>query len=740
MGTTVFHGDDGAITQKADAWTYDPVAPVLLKSDGDPGVAPHSNTSEKIWNALSSIFESGVEFANRFSAMDVGQHALQVLVGWPTEVRDHPNGFLSWAKEVFHEAGEMVHHGVETAVNSIMQMLSPELKQAIDNGEEILKGMSTEDFKEAAAEKLQELLEMLKDPSTYAGLAVTLAATAVQGVPVVGQVVGGAVAVQRIANLGEAGIQATKEIKDIMSTWGQKMTPEQMAEARKKLAAWMLGVGFALLAALVGKAIKFARNAKSKKINDHTSEAHSNKASAEKSPCACALPNPVLIVTGEKLLEETDFELPGPIPLVWRRRYRSGDQESGPWGACWSHPLWMELRLGPAGVIWRDEQGRHVRLPRLQPGQSHFELREALTLHRLDETRWSLEFKTGLTLHFRQSHADAWRLPLLEQSDRNGNRVQLHWQSASAAAGEFAPPVLSGITDSAGRRLQLHWQDQRLRQVHLLARGGVSHELASYTYDERGQLIASHRGGQPWRQYAWRSGVLVGYRKGNGARYFADYDAEGPHGRVLRSWCADTGESHRFRYEFSERITWVTDALERTTGYRYNEGFDIVETLHPDGSRTQTPMNAAHLPLGSVDPLGRRSSSRYDARGNLTGFTSADGAHTQLEYNAQDLPVRITDPLGQVWLRQYDPRGNLTASTDPAGHGARYEHDSRGNVIAIIDAAGKRKTIQWDAQGNLSAYTDCSGRRSSYRHDRQGRLIERMDALGQITRYGWNAA
>ena len=61
--------------------------------------------------------------------------------------------------------------------------------------------------------------------------------------------------------------------------------------------------------------------------------------------------HPVIIATGEKSLDQLDFELPGPIELEWRRQYRSGDARSDGWfGQGWTHPLATELWLEPAAL------------------------------------------------------------------------------------------------------------------------------------------------------------------------------------------------------------------------------------------------------------------------------------------------------------------------------------------------------------------------------------------------------
>ena len=739
MATHIFHSGDGAITQVANGWTLDPAAPVKLLTNGVPGVAPHANTSKQIWNPLSSITEYGTQIANRWSAMDTGLHAPPVLVGLVTNMRDKANAFSSFAKDVYHEAGQMVHHGVTTLVNAIMVRLSPGMLQAIKNADAVLSGLTTQDFKDATAEEVDALMEMLKDPSTYGGLVVSLGATLVQGVPVVGQVVGGAVAVNRVMVTGEAAVQAADELKGILSTWSEPMTPEQLADARARLAKWMVGSGAAIMAGLAGKAFKIARNAKSTNKNDSSTKANSDRKNSSKTQCPCKTGFPVVIASGEKLLDETDFELGGPIPVPWRRQYRSGSLEQSPWGVGWSHPLMVQLRINAAGLVYLDEQGRHLPLPAIAAGAEHFDPLEKITLKRPAANHWIIEFKDGLEHHFEQREDSDWRLPLSGMQDRNGNHVRLQWQAAGAPtdADTFAMPRLASLVDSAGRQLLLRWKDQRLQSVELAARAGTT-VLASYSYDDAGQLTASQHGETPYRQYAWRSSVLVGYRKASGQRYFADYDAEGAHGRVLRSWCADGPGDDRFAYNLRERTTWITDALGRKTGYRYSDRFDIIETIRADRTRIATPHDAKGNPRGTVDPLGRQSNQRFDGRGNLTLFTSADGASTRLEYSALDLPVRMTDALGNQWLREYDDRGNLKTSTDPLGQSTSYEYDGKGNPVVITDASGKDKRLQWDDAANLVAYTDCSGRTTRFEYDRLARLTTRIDALSQRTEYRWN--
>ena len=800
MGTHIFSGGNGAITQVANGWTFEPATPVKLKTSGTPGVAWHANNSRAIDVPLGTIREHGTQMANRYGAMDQGKHdPVSVIVGLFTNVRDKVNEHVTYVKTVVHEAGEMVVNGVTTLTNSVLSKLAPEIQQTVRNGADVLGGMKVEHFEGAAQEQIDQIMEMLKDPATYGGLALSMAATAAQGVPVVGQVLGGAVVADRIMTLGESGIAAAEELKSIMETWSSPMTEAQREAARKRLAKWLLGAGLALLLALAGK--KFKMHTKSKGNNDKkpTTEQSDTRPPHGKGSCElCQTRHPVLISSGQKSMDETDFTLPGPGPLLsldWRRRYRSGLAEDGPFGRGWSHPVAQQLRLSAEGMVLLDEAGRHVPLPLVPEGTDYFDPYEKFTVRRSGADLWIVEHKNGLQHHFRREAPEQWRLPLARLQDRDGNAIALHWEPMESGSGggtaepltwsgrqererrareegatapsspdpfaaAFRPLRLTGLTDTAGRHLRLTWQrspapaahdalkGERIVRVELLVPGHVPTVLAHYDYDAHGQLVATHHGDTPYRQYAWRSGVLVGYRKASGHRYFTQYDHESPEGRVLRSWCADTPvpgqDDDRFAYFPAERITRHIDGLGRVTAYHWDARFNIVATVTAEGTpeavREETPFDATGTAKGSIDPLGRRTTMRHDTRGNVVQLVNALGQATALEYDARDRVTTLRDAMGHAWQREYDIRGNLLSKTDPLGQTTTFQYDGQGRPVEVTDAKGGKKALRWDDAGNLTAYTDCSGCTTRFAYDARGQLVLRTDALGQHTDYQYDSA
>ncbi|VAW85141.1 hypothetical protein MNBD_GAMMA18-116, partial [hydrothermal vent metagenome] len=237
--------------------------------------------------------------------------------------------------------------------------------------------------------------------------------------------------------------------------------------------------------------------------------------------------HPVIIATGEKSLDELDFELPGPIELKWRRQYRSGDARSDGWfGQGWTHALTTELWIEDDVLRYWDEQGREISLPAIAVGQEHFQAYEQFTLTRPSANHWILRHNQGFTHHFRQRHARQWRLPLEGIQDRNRRRIQLHFNDGDFGD-DFNPqavlPRPDRLIDSAGRTLHLIWTDKNQLSKVIVETGDTRVVLASYRYgiaptstDGQPDLLSHTDANGHTRTYAWDQHLLVGYTLATG--------------------------------------------------------------------------------------------------------------------------------------------------------------------------------------------------------------------------------
>lgn len=89
---------------------------------------------------------------------------------------------------------------------------------------------------------------------------------------------------------------------------------------------------------------------------------------------------PVDAATGRVYHTNADFELPGPIPVVWERTYYSDAAVDGPLGYNWHHSYNLGIRqLEEGAFAFRHADGRESFLPVLKPGDSYFDRKEQLS-------------------------------------------------------------------------------------------------------------------------------------------------------------------------------------------------------------------------------------------------------------------------------------------------------------------------------------------------------------------------
>ena len=617
-----------------------------------------------------------------------------------------------------------------------------------------------EKLPDAFMSQLAALGDSLTDPAMLVGPALKLVGKLIPGV---NAVVGGA-----------AAAQAASEVAALASEVQQLLTPP-LTDAKLDQIAQIIADGVAAITIgfVLGKAAKLAKKAVDKVATRHDNRVNPNtqgpiqddvnKGHVPGTVCELGTCHPVIFATGVKIMSETDFKLPGLIPLQWQRFYRSSDRRPGWLGWGWSVPLAVELALVFGAIHYYDAKGRRVELPALERGQSHFNAREKFTLTHHEDGSYTLEATDGLRQQFAAPQPGQWRLPLCRLADRNGNAITVHYPPYAETSVQGLPPRPLGLTDSAGRRLHFVWNDQGLLLEVRLAPGvaaGQRHEggvLVRYAYDTEGNLsgdsqpnlaAATDALGGSWR-YRYQNHLMVAYTTKTGFTHHQEWSRLDAGGRVIRTWCDEPGVlDTRFTYDVAHRVTHVTDALGRVSSYHYNPHHEVIAIEEPgpaDASGaptrilTRTEMDASGNPTEAVDALGRTTRYQWDERGNLLAVTDAAGATTRFAYNALNLPVEITDAEGGHWRNTYDERGNLLAHTDALGHTTGYQVDARGLPLVITDALGKPKQLQWDGAGQLVAYTDCSGQTTRYGYDALGNLLQSVDALGQVSVYQHDA-
>ena len=435
---------------------------------------------------------------------------------------------------------------------------------------------------------------------------------------------------------------------------------------------------------------------------------------------------PISMVTGEELLVQQDFVLPGPIPLVWERTYRTSHALDVGLGAGWTATWFARLEVSAEKVTYFDGEGRTIPFSAPRTGDGCRNSAEKLTLFCDSSSKYRIVTEDQWVYTFRGA-GNTRRLHSI--ADRDGHSIQLTYSDGGR---------LSGITDSAGRRLKLEYNiTNHLRKVYLLDEQDQPQgdPLVQYSYSNQGDLVAiTDAAGYP-QHFSYRNHVITQRTTKDGFNYYFEWDRYDTQGRCIHNW-GDRGiYDYHFEYEPEKKITRSTDGRGYTTVYFYNEFGKITREIDPEGGVTVSEYDDNGRLISECDPDGNITRFSYNKEGKLTKVVNAGGQATTLFYDLNGNPGELADAQGNRWQRRYDGKGRLVAAIDPSGNTTRYQYDPQGNPVAVTDALGRTQTFDWNERGELVSQTDPAGNQISYQYDSLGRITEVVDNQGRSTRY-----
>jgi RHS repeat-associated protein len=438
--------------------------------------------------------------------------------------------------------------------------------------------------------------------------------------------------------------------------------------------------------------------------------------------------HPVDVMSGRLLTDAVDFELPGPIPIVFERNYDSRDRYEGPLGPAWHHPLDASVnvienrRLKPVRVRLPD--GRESPHDALGVGESTWDPIDRYTLLRTKKG-YRLTFWDGLAYHFEPVEGAHVTHPLVKITDRCDNAVELRYQDGRLAL----------VIDSIGRRLAFDTQGGRVRRVRLLGGEGDWRELVTYDYDAEGRLAAA---GDPKRnalRYAYKKGVMVKETNRNGLSFYFEFDWYDPDGSCVRTWGDGGIYDRRITYDEVKHFTTVDDSRGGRTHYWGNAAGLVDRMLDPMGIETRYEWHPRqYQKTAEVDGLGNRTEWAYDERGNRILERDAAGHETRWSYGELNVPTQRIDAAAGVWRHEHDARGKLVRTINPLGEVTRLRHDRRGNLVSVEDPRGRSFGVRYTEAGEPAEVTDWEGHVTRIELDDRGLPVRRVDALGGETR------
>ncbi|NRQ42473.1 RHS repeat protein [Rheinheimera sp. YQF-2] len=455
--------------------------------------------------------------------------------------------------------------------------------------------------------------------------------------------------------------------------------------------------------------------------------------------------DPVAMCSGEEVLELTDFALSGPLPLQFKRTYRSGQShENIGLGFGWRSNFHLQIVAEPEAqgttqLVLHNEEGRRLLFTPVAAGQTSYQLSEGLALRheengsqvllRPDNTHWVF---VPVKADVRQPQ----RWALHQIFDSLGNYLQLYYDRFGR---------LSRIDHTRKRGIELHYNAagllSRIDAVEQTAEGlkALDVLLAQYQYDEQRDLTAATNLAGQTEQYAYQGHLLTGRCRASGFKHYFSWQGEGPAARCSRNWGDDGYYDYKFDYDDNQRLAISTDSRGQRWQYFHNERNQLIKKVAPDGATWLYSWNSLGKKSAETAPDGSVTRYYFNDVGQLITVEQADGAISHFQYNELGQRSGFTDAEGRHWQREYSAGGLLKSETRPDGSINRYQYNQDGQLTQLQHADGRVEHYLWNEEGQLLARKQGDAV-SRFSYDKLGRLNGAVDAAGLVTEYQRDAS
>lgn len=469
--------------------------------------------------------------------------------------------------------------------------------------------------------------------------------------------------------------------------------------------------------------------------------------------------HPVDVASGKMFTDHIDFELPGPLPLVWERTWYSTSVYDGPLGHGWHHTYDVKLCEMDNAVAVRLADGRSVAFPALKIDETCFDRAERLTLIK-DISGYALDTSEGLRYRFTpfNNHPDNQLLATLTQKS-SGARIDFQYNGDG---------LLQQIIDSGGRFIRLTYtEEKRVHKIYLpdpqpnATRSHVEQDFfcAIEHHYRNGMLVTVKDALQQPLQYHYDHKLLIKETFRNGLSFYFEYDALDHNARCVKTWGDEGIYFRHLHYDKVNNITYVKDSLGHVTIYHHN-GVLPHKIIDPLKNANQVEYNQYSQVICATSPLGYKTRYEYDDFGSTTKIIHADDSTTHMSYDQHRNLIEVIDSLGSSWRYEYNRFNRIVTKINPLNQKTSYEYadttlskmtdaggstfhfryDQNLNMRSIAEMDGVQAQWEYDALGNVLASRDDRGNQRRFHRDILGRIIQIEEPDGNIRHITYDMA
>ncbi len=442
-----------------------------------------------------------------------------------------------------------------------------------------------------------------------------------------------------------------------------------------------------------------------------------------------ALGDPVDVVTGTVINDYIDFEIPGIIPIQWKRNWYSDSKYQGPLGYGCHHSYDIQLQQLSKNLLLTLPDGRAAFFKTLHKECTKtYNRSEKLSLTLLENNNYELfDHKKQLT-YVLEYRSGVYRPVKLFNTDG----VAVHFQYINSR--------LHRIVDTAGRIIKIDSdKSDRITRITLHHKSKEK-LLVAYDYNEVGDMIAMTDALGQSTIAVYKNHLMISKTDRNGQTYYWEYDGFRTGAKCIHTW--GDGGVLDYTIEYGSEYNRVTDSLGHQSLYYY-EGNIATKIVDPLGGIITKVYNEDQNLVMLTDEEGYKTHYDYDNEGNMIEIKSSDNAVTNYAYDNKGRLQLLTRPEGGTYVRSYK-NDRLDCVIHPDGMMTTFEYNDKGLISAVFDNQDNKTSLIYDEDHNLIKMMLPNGAISSWEYDEWGQCIAAInpeqhkqqfhyDILGRVT-------
>jgi RHS repeat-associated protein len=285
---------------------------------------------------------------------------------------------------------------------------------------------------------------------------------------------------------------------------------------------------------------------------------------------------------------------------------------------------------------------------------------------------------------------------------------------------------VTATLDENGNRTELTYDNNN----NILTTKNALNETTSFEYDSKNRKIAEKdaKGNKTAYAYDYNNNLLSTTNSLN-QTITNEYNAED---RLIKT-TDFKGNSTQLVYDEKGQITAVTDSLGNSISTAYDKVGNSVSTIDAYGTKIQeTEYDALNLPTKVTDALNNSTLFTYNQWSDITETTNVLTQTKKYTYHDIGKVSTVTDALDGVTSQAYDNMGQRTSFTDANGNVTKFTYDLAGRTTSVELQAGQKVNYEYNNLGQLSKTTNSRGHQFTYEYNELGELTKTTKPEGAI--------